>query len=140
MTSQPPGDVATAASSPMGATESAPAAKLSDPATRGLTRIAPSVVERVAAFACRSASHVLSQPATPEDPKIPSIRARADVMGSHVHLSVRLPVAYPRPIIEVSAAVRTEISRAVQHLCGLQVDGVDVEAIPVNLTRVTRVQ
>ena len=123
MTSRPPGD-----------------AQSSDPSTRGLTRIAPNVVERVAAFACRGADDVLARPETSHGPKIPSIRARADVMGSHVHISVRLPVAYPRPIVEVSTAVRAEIGRVVQHLCGLQVDGVDVEAIPVNQTRITRVQ
>lgn len=137
MTSQPSGAVA---GSPGGVTEPVPAAKPSDPATRGLTRIAPNVVEQVAAFACRRADHVLSGPTTLHGPKVPSIRARADVMGSHVHLSVRLPVAYPHPIIEVSAAVRTEIGRSVHRLCGLQVDGVDVEAVPINLTRVTRVQ
>ncbi|PRZ43701.1 putative alkaline shock family protein YloU [Antricoccus suffuscus] len=125
MTSQSPGDV--------GPT-------VVDPGTRGLTRIAPNVVERVAAFACRDADGVLSARSAPSASKMPPIRARADVMGSHVHLSVRVPVVYPRRIIEVSASVRAEISRAVQHLCGLHVDGVDVEAVPVNQTRVTRVQ
>ncbi len=140
MTSRPPGDVGPAAvKRRTRGPEHAPA-KPSDPAMRGLTRIAPNVVERVAAFACRGTEDVLFEPQTSSGPKFPSIRARADVMGSHVHISVRLPIAYPRQILEVSAAVRVEIGRAVQHLCGLQVDGVDVEAVPVNRARTTRVQ
>lgn len=111
----------------------------SDPGTRGLTRIAPNVVERVAAFACRKASGVLSE-SNADRSTIPPIRAQADVMGSHVHLAVRLPVEYPRPIVEVSASAREVVNEAVHRLCGLHVDTVDIEAVPINRTRRARVR
>jgi len=98
------------------------------------------VVERVAAYACRGTQGVASERAGAELSKVPPVRAQADVMGSHVHLAVRLPVDYPQPIVGVAAAARQEVSETVRRLCGLHVDSVDIEAIPVNRTRRVRVR
>lgn len=148
MTSEPPGHVAprtisnrssSGTGAPSGATPSATPPS-PDGATRGLTRIAPNVVERVAAYACRDVNGVLVRPALSEDTKVPSIRARADVMGAAAHVTVWLPVEYPRPIINVAAAVRERIVADVHRLCGLRVEGIDIEALPINRAKISRVR
>lgn len=118
---------------------SAADAPLAEPAARGVTRIAPSVVERIAAFTCTQVDGTLTRRAT-GDTRAPVTRARAEVSGRQAHLSVTVGVRYARSVVTTASAIRQAVTAEVQRMCGLEVVGVDVEALPVNLSRRSRVR
>lgn len=112
---------------------------LSDPAVRGITRISPHVVERIAAYACHRASAVVLPLVDTDAPRSGAPRARAEITGRLARLSVTVSVRYPSPLTAFAAGVRSVVTADVERLCGLRVVAVDVEAEPVNLQRRTRV-
>ncbi|GAB3299535.1 Asp23/Gls24 family envelope stress response protein [Epidermidibacterium keratini] len=112
----------------------------SDPASRGLTRVSPHVVERIATHACASVPGTVTPRTAPPEVTAPPPRARADVSGRHAHLSVTVGMSYARPIANVATEVRRHVSADVERLCGMQVVGVDVEAVPIHTMRRSRVR
>lgn len=114
-------------------------AAASDPATRGMTRLSPHVVERIAAYACHRATALVTPQLDPHAPRSVAPRARAEVNGRLTRLSVFVGVAYPSPVGAFAASVRSVVTADVERLCGLRVVGIDVEAMPVNLRRRRRV-
>ena len=110
-----------------------------DPATRGVTRIAPHVVERIAAYACHRAAAIVSPQLELNAPRSIAPKARAEINGRVARLSVSVGVQYPSPVMAFAANVRSVVTEDVESLCGLRVVGIDVEASPVDLRRRTRV-
>lgn len=108
--------------------------------SRGITRISPHVVERIAAFACNRADLVVTPRTNEHAPRSVAPRARAEVNGRHARLSVSVGAQYPASMTALAASVRAVVTEDVERLCGLQVVGVDVDAQPVNLERKTRVR
>lgn len=113
---------------------------LGDPAARGITRVSPHVVERVAAYACHRADSVVTPRTDSDAPSATTPRARAEVSGRQARLSVSVGARYPASIAALAASVRRLVAEDVERLCGLSVVGVDVEAHPVNLARQRRVR
>lgn len=113
---------------------------LPDPAMRGLTRVAPHVVERIAAFACHRATAVATPGSAAGVARTLTPRARAEINGKIARLAVTVGVEYPSPVAVFAAGVRAVVTADVERLCGLRVVGVDVEALPVDLRRRTRVR
>lgn len=111
-----------------------------DASTRGITRVSPHVVERIAAFACNRADRVVTPRTHEQAPSSLIPRARAEINGRHARLSVTVGALYPSAMTVFAASVRQVVTEDVQRLCGLQVVGVDVEAQPVNLERKVRVR
>lgn len=107
---------------------------------RGVTRISPHVVERIAGHACHRADGAVTPRTHPGAPQATAPRVRAEVTGRHARLSVSAGALYPASLTAFAAAVRTVVVDDVERLCGLRVVGVDVEALPVNLERRTRVR
>lgn len=110
-----------------------------DPATRGLTRVSPHVVERIAAYACHRAAAAVIPQLEPHAPRTVAPRARAEINGKLTRLSISVAVRYPSPITSFAASVRSVVTADVERLCGLRVVAIDVEASPVNVRRTTRV-
>lgn len=121
------------------ATRPARPAGLPDPATRGFTRVSPHVVERIAAHACLRATAVATPSSSATVPRALAPRARAEINGKIARLAVTVGVEYPSPVAAFAAGVRAVVTADVERLCGLRVVGVDVEALPVDLRRRTRV-
>lgn len=112
----------------------------SDPASRGLTRVSPHVVERIASYACASVPGTVTPRTAPPEVTAPAPRARADVSGRHAHLTVTVGMSYARPVGTTAIEVRRQISSDVERLCGMDVVAVDVEAVPVHTMRRSRVR
>ncbi|WP_134323243.1 Asp23/Gls24 family envelope stress response protein [Cumulibacter soli] len=110
-----------------------------DPAARGLTRISPNVVERIAAHACHRADGAITPQLHPAAPRGSAPRARAEINGKIARLTVTVGVQYPMPVAAFAATLRDVVAADVERLCGLHVVAIDVEAAPVNLRRRTRV-
>jgi hypothetical protein len=110
-----------------------------DPATRGVTRVSPHVVERIAAYACHRATAAVTPQLEPNAPRSVAPRARAEINGRLARLSVSVGVRYPAPVAAFAASVRSVVTTDVENLCGLRVVGIDVEAAPVNIRQRTRV-
>lgn len=124
-------------SSPLAAVTTQPSA--TDPAGRGLTRISPHVVERIAGYACQHATAVVTPQLDPTAPRSVAPRVRAEIDGRLARLSITVGVRYPEPVAAFAAGLRSAVTAEVERLCGLRVVGIDVEASPVNLRRRTRV-
>lgn len=110
-----------------------------DASARGITRLSPHVVERIAAFACNRAERVVTPRTHEHAPSSVIPRARADINGRHARLAVSVGAMYPTPMTSFAASVRQVVTEDVERLCGLEVVGVDVEAQPINLERKVRV-
>ncbi|WP_153505805.1 hypothetical protein [Cumulibacter manganitolerans] len=106
----------------------------------GFTRISPYVVERIAGHACHRAEGAVTPRTHAGAPQSTAPRVRAEVTGRHARLSVSTGALYPAPLTAFAAAVRAVVVDDVERLCGLRVVAVDVEALPVNLERRTRVR
>jgi uncharacterized alkaline shock family protein YloU len=99
---------------------------------RGITNIAPAVVEKVAGRAATEVDGVATvAPAglrrffastAPDGPADADARVGAERTAIAVTISVR----YPLPIVATTTAVRATVARRVQELTGLQVSSVDV--------------
>lgn len=126
MTATPPADV--------------PQEVSDDPSGRGVTRVSPHVVERIAAYACNRASNVVTPRTDHDAPRSSAPRAHAEINGRHARLSLAVGTTYPSSLVAVATSVRAVVIEDVQRLCGLQVIAVDVDAQPVNLHRRSRVR
>lgn len=115
-------------------------AAATEPAARGVTRVSPHVVERIAAYACHRAAAIVTPQLEPHAPRSVAPRARAEVNGRLARLSITAGVRYPAPVTAFAASIRAVVTADVERLCGLRVVGVDVEASPVNVQRRTRVR
>lgn len=111
-----------------------------EPDLRGVTRISPVVVEKIAQRAASEMPEIV----TPDTPITgggvgPHVRARAEVRGGEARITLGLGVSYPARLIEVASAVRAEVSERVASLAGVRVVEVDVEVSPVLVDRRRRV-
>lgn len=113
---------------------------LADPSVRGVTRISPIVVERIAAYACNSVPGAVTRDQFAYLERVPPVKVRAEVMGSTTHLVVSVGVEWPAPIVRIAHAVRTHVAAEVERMCGLSIVGVDVRPVPVVVRRATRVR
>ncbi|WP_106847891.1 hypothetical protein [Blastococcus sp. Marseille-P5729] len=111
-----------------------------DASARGITRVSPHVVERIAAFACHRADRAVTPRTHEHAPSSVIPRARADINGRHARLAVSVGALYPISMTTFARSVRQVVTDDVERLCGLQVVAVDVEAQPVNLERQARVR
>lgn len=111
-----------------------------DPAQRGITRISPVAVERVAVHACRPVLGLLTRENHPTEERAPATRVRAEVMGNTAHLAVTVGVRYPAPLLPIAQEIRRVVSAEVQQMCGLEIIGVDVTPVPIVIRRTSRVR
>lgn len=113
---------------------------LADPSVRGVTRISPVVVERIAAHACNSVPGAVTRERFAYLDRVPPVKVRAEVMGSSTHLVVSVGVEWPAPIVRIAHAVKAQVATEVQRMCGLSIVGVDVRPVPIVVRRATRVR
>lgn len=111
-----------------------------DPAGRGLTRVAPHVVERIAAYACERVDGTITPRTAAKGSSAPTVRARADVSGPRAHLAITVGMSYAQPVAATAVDVRNAVRADVERLCGMRVVAVDVEALPVHTMRRSRVR
>lgn len=100
---------------------------------RGVTTIAPSVVEKLASRAAGEVDGVegevqASGPGRllPWTSASEAVKASADVRQDRVRLSLDLKLGYPRPLKRTTEAVRTHVIERITQWTGLQVDRVDI--------------
>jgi uncharacterized alkaline shock family protein YloU len=119
---------------PSGGSEHSPVASgPGDPGSRGTTRIADKVVERIASRAVAEIDDATGAPrvvlgqslgSTTEDT---SARVSAQVDGDLVTVDVAMAVRWPAPILDVTRQVRERVATRVSELCGLSVLEVDID-------------
>lgn len=103
-----------------------------DAGRRGELHVRDKVVDRIAAHAAATTQGVVRHSGgldrvTGRD--LP--RTETTVAGGHVRAWVQIAVAWPGPLPEVSAAVRSHVSEQLETLAGLHVDAVDVAVAAV---------
>jgi uncharacterized alkaline shock family protein YloU len=98
------------------------------PAERGITTLAPRVVEKIAARAAGEVAQVFGLSRTLAGHTLGAERVRADAeLDGHVAvLRLDLSVAFPAPLIPLTRTVREHVTNTVQTLCGLHVDHIDL--------------
>lgn len=98
------------------------------PAERGITTLAPRVVEKVAAHAAGEVAQVfgLSRTLAGRTLGAERVRAEADLDGHVAVLRLDLGAGFPAPLIPLTRTVREHVTNTVQTLCGLHVDHIDV--------------
>ncbi len=99
---------------------------------RGQTTIADRVVERIAARAAQEVEGAYGvtrwlRGKPPGGADRPPARVTAQVDGQLATFTVRLSIAYPEPVREVSRQVREHMRERVGELTGLTVRQVDIE-------------
>jgi len=111
------------------------------PETRGRTEIADRVLERIAAYVLAeidetggAARRVLGVPLGPTGQRTrPQVTAHVD--GHLAILQMRITVAYPEPIRQVTRRLRARVASRVGELTGVEVRQVDID-----IARLTRPQ
>lgn len=98
------------------------------PEDRGTLRIAPRVVERIAAAAAAEVRGVGRR-----QEGQPGVRVAASLHGSAARLRVGLPIAYPLPIRATVAQVRQHISERIQAFTDVTPSRIDVEVTEFTL-------
>lgn len=106
---------------------------LGPPETRGRTRVADRVLERIAAHAVAETAQVGG--AAPRLLGVPlgrdtartAARVSAQVDGHLAIVKVTLSVTYPAPIRRVTRRVREQVTARVSELTGLDVRQVDID-------------
>lgn len=102
-------------------------AEVIDPATRGSLRVAPRVVERIAAYVTASVPGVGSSDRLP---RAQATLARAGgaalTGGGRVSVTVDVAITWPQPAAEVATHVRSAVASAVEGLTPFTADHVDV--------------
>jgi uncharacterized alkaline shock family protein YloU len=112
---------------------------LAPPETRGRTEIADRVLERIAAHVLTevdetggAARRVLGVPLGPTGQHTrPQVSAQVD--GRLAIVRMRITVAYPEPIREVTRRLRARVTSRVGELTGVEVRQVDID-----IARLTR--
>lgn len=101
--------------------------------TRGRTEIADRVLERIATHVLTdveatggAARRVLGVPLGPTDRR-PRPQVTAHVDGRLATLRMRITVAYPEPIRQVTRRLRERVASRVGELTGLEVRQVDID-------------
>jgi uncharacterized alkaline shock family protein YloU len=94
---------------------------------RGHTTIAPRAVERIVARAIGEERGGLGHVAHPLKGPAGGPRIKVNVDGDLVTARVRMAVAYPEPVRQVSTQVRERVRERVQDLTGLTVRQVDID-------------
>ncbi|MEV6283899.1 DUF6286 domain-containing protein [Kribbella sp. NPDC051770] len=97
---------------------------LADAGRRGTLEISPRAVERIAEITALKVEGVVRRPAT-FGRGLP--KARADLAGQRVRVTVELAIEWGHPLDEVAAEVRRVLTHAVPELTGLAVAGVHVD-------------
>lgn len=98
------------------------------PAERGITTLAPRVVEKIAARAAGEVEQVfgLSRTLAGRSLGAQRVRVDADLDGHVAVLRLDLGAGFPAPLIPLTRMVREHVTNTVQTLCGLHVDHIDV--------------
>ena len=112
---------------------------LAAPETRGRTEIAERVLERIAAYVLTeveetggTARRVLGVPLGPTGQRTrPQVTAHVD--GHLAIVRMRITVAYPEPIRQVTRRLRDRVTSRVAELTGVEVRQVDIDV--ARLTR-----
>jgi uncharacterized alkaline shock family protein YloU len=99
-----------------------------DRAERGRTDISTRVVEKIAAQAAGEVPHVggLRRRLAGQGVGAALVRCTAEIDGGIVALQLELAVDYGRSIRAVTRAARAHVIAAVQRLCDLRVDHLDI--------------
>lgn len=102
-----------------------------DPGERGTLTVKDRVVERLATRAALDTDGVLARSQTLDKLTGRSLpRVRVAISGDRVRAGLDVAARWPMPLPELTAAVRTNVARALTSFAGLQVDGIDV-TVPV---------
>jgi uncharacterized alkaline shock family protein YloU len=108
--------------------------------SRGETIIAPTVVEKIASRAASEVDGVGGVLQTGLSRLLPwtvgdqsPARASAEVEAETVSVDLTVNVLYPEPVATVTNKVRTQVSRRLAELCGLQTTEVNI-AVPALVT------
>lgn len=104
-----------------------------DPGNRGSTTLGDRVVEKIAARAALEVPHCTGIPRSLVGITTggPAVHADAVIDGSLARLSLRLGVEYPAPVTRTTRQVRGHVIDAVQRMCGLTVDHIDITVAAV---------
>lgn len=107
------------------------------PGKRGLLVIAPRVIERIAARAASDVDGVAPQGSAGRSK---AVQADADLEGPAATITLRLGVAYPRPVGRVASDVRGRVTDRVHELTGVEVRSVrvTVDQLPAAVTTPSR--
>ncbi len=99
-----------------------------DPAERGVTTIADTVVEKIAARAAIEIENAagLTRRIVGRALGAPAVRVSADIDGQVAVLRLQLALDYPAPARQVTRAVRQYVKSQVSVLCGIRVDHIDI--------------
>lgn len=97
---------------------------------RGTLEISPRAIERIAEATALQARGVIRQEAT-FGRGLP--KAKAQLAGQRVQLSVEIAVEWGYPLADLAADVRGRLTRTVIALTGLGVDSVSVDISAVEL-------
>jgi uncharacterized alkaline shock family protein YloU len=107
--------------------------------SRGETIIAPLVVEKIAGRAASEVDGVGGVVQTGLSRLLPwsvggtPAHAQAAVGDGKVQLDMTVNVLYPRPVAMVTNAVRSQVSRRLAELCGLEATRIDI-SVPALVT------
>lgn len=101
--------------------------------SRGITTLADRVVEKIAARAATEVAHCTGIPRAVVGITTgkPAVQADAVIDGSVARLSLRLGIEYPAPITATTRRVRGHVVEAVQRMCGVKVDHLDITVAAV---------
>ncbi len=98
-----------------------------DPGERGTLTVKDRAVERLATRAALDTDGVLARSQALDKLTGRSLpRVRVAVSGDRVRAGVDIAARWPMPLTELTAAVRTNVARALTNFAGLKVDGIDV--------------
>lgn len=104
-----------------------------DPANRGVTTLADRVVEKIAARAAGEVPHCTGVPRSVAGITTgrSAVQADAVIDGSVARLSLRLGIEYPAPVTTTTRQVRGHVIEAVQRMCDVKVDHLDITVAAV---------
>jgi uncharacterized alkaline shock family protein YloU len=114
-----------------------------EPGERGSLTVRDRVAERIAAKAARDTAGVRRQSSGLDKLTGRSMpKTHVSIADGRVRARIDIAVPWSSQLSAVSAAVRANVTFALAHLAGLQVDGVDVAvaSITSNTTEARRVQ
>lgn len=103
------------------------------PEIRGVTTLADRVVEKIAARAATEVPHCTGVPRAVAGISTgrPAVQADAVIDGALARVSLRLGVEYPAPVTATTRRVRGHVVEAVQRMCGVKVDHLDITVAAV---------